>query len=385
MTTTVLVMAPYFVPAVDGGGPIRTLDALTLAAPSRFEVEVLTRDRDLGGSERLSVPVTARAGRRIVHYIDTRGFVGVVRLARALSARRPDLAYLNSVFDARFSILPLTLRRAGLSRAGTVVIAPRGEFDPGALAIRPGKKLRYLRAARTLGFFRGTIWHASTDAEALHIRSVVGAQARIVVRENETRLPDKASRSLPPDVDELRLVALGRIAPKKRVHLVLEALVSLAPASRISLTVIGPVDDAAYSRRCRALVSQLNENVTVDWMGSVPHERVIELLSDAHAMVSATAGENFGHTVAESLAAGRPVLLSDTTPWSDRVSAGGGTVVHDDTVAAWRRALATWAGMPVAERSERARRAAETYDSWRSAEAAPHVFDLIAGLQESRC
>lgn len=384
MTTTVTVMAPYFVPAVDGGGPVRTLDALTLAAPDHFDVRVITRDRDLGARERLPVPRRARLGRRSVHYIDTRGVVGCVRLARALRTGRPDIEYLNSVFDARFSILPLLLRRMGLHRSGTLVLAPRGEFDPGALAIRSGKKRLYLHAARALGLFRNVVWHASDETEAGNVRSVLGADTRIVVRENETRLPPRADHSTPPETDDLRLAVLGRIAPKKRVHLLLEALIALAPTTPITVQIIGPTDDLAYARRCRSLADRLNDSVTVEWIGSVPHERVLALLSQAHALVSPTAGENFGHTIAESMAAGRPVILSDTTPWSARVSAGGGTVVGNDSVSAWAHVLAAWARMPHAERVERASQAADAYERWRAGASAPHVFVMAAALDDER-
>lgn len=376
MSPSVSVLAPYFVPAVNGGGPIRTLDALTDAAPDGYGVSVLTRDRDLGVSERLPVPERARLGRRRVRYVDARGFLGSVRLARAVCAERPDLEYLNSVFDARFSIMPLVLRRSGLHRPTTVLLAPRGEFDPGALRINETKKRAYLRVASALGLFRNVVWHASTETEAKNIRSVVGDEAAVVVRENETRLPRTAGRTSPPAGDALRLVVLGRISPKKRVHVVLEALEALAPTTRLSVQIVGPADDPSYARRCHSVAGRLPDGVDVEWLGSVPHDEALRLLAAAHIMVTATAGENFGHTIAEAMAVGRPVIVSDTTPWSDRVRTGGGTVVREGDPTAWVEALASWIDMSAAERSDRARRAADAFDRWRDTDVAPHVFDL---------
>ena len=54
----ILVAAPLFPPAFLGGGPIRTLDALVSQAPARFNVRVITRDRDLGAHERLGQPTS---------------------------------------------------------------------------------------------------------------------------------------------------------------------------------------------------------------------------------------------------------------------------------------------------------------------------------------
>ena len=373
--TTVRVLAPYFTPAVNGGGPIRTLDALTRTAPEGLDIEVLTSDRDLGCAERLPVPHgTVRDGRRRIRYLDVRGIAGIGRLARAV--RRPvyDVLYLNSVFDARFAVLPLALRRGGLMPTCTFLVAPRGEFDPGALTVKSTKKRVFLAAARWAGVFRGLVWHASTQLEAEHIRRVVGPDAVVVVRENETDLPVRALREPVPEPEPLRVVTIGRISPKKRLHLLIEALGSVdAP---VHLTVIGPDDDAHYARRCRTIAAGLPPSATVVFRGALPHDEVMRQLAACHAMVTATAGENFGHTIAEALSAGRPVLLPDTTPWSGRVRAGAGEVVADDE---WPTVLTRWARAPRAVLTERASRAADAYDRWRDEGRAPHVFELLLG------
>ena len=372
--TTVRVLAPYFAPAVDGGGPIRTLDALTRAAPADVSVTVVTRDRDRGHRERLSVPIgPVLDSDRRVHYVDTRGLRGLLRLASSISRRpTPDVLYLNSVFDARFAVLPLVLRRLGLARAACMLLAPRGEFDSGALAVKRPKKAVFLALATRLRLFSGVVWHASTPLEAARIRAVLGDDVDVVVRENETSLPERARRTPPPRSSQLELVSLGRISPKKRTHLLIEALAHVGRPVR--LVVIGPDDDAAYARRCRAAAAALPETATVEFRGSLSHEDAMEALSQAHAMATATAGENFGHTIAEALSVGRPVLVSDTTPWSDRVRAGGGSVVLDSD---WAATISTWSRSGQDELDRRASAAADAYDDWRAADQAPHVFDLV--------
>jgi glycosyltransferase involved in cell wall biosynthesis len=371
--TSVRVLAPYFPPAVNGGGPIRTLDALVRTAPDRMRVEVVTRDRDLCEDVRLDVPrtVTLPGGRR-VHFVDTRGVDGTVRLAAAMVARpHADLTYVNSVFDPRFGVLPLLLRRCRLPLRGRFLVAPRGEFDPGALALKRAKKQRYLDVARASRVFHGVTWHASTELEAAHIRAAVGPDAEVVVRENETTLPAVSTRVQVRPSDRFEVVMAGRISPKKRTHLVIEALAQVSHPVR--LVVVGPVDDVAYGRRCAAAAAALPEHVSVEFRGAQSHRAVLDTIGAAHAMVTATAGENFGHTIAEALSVGRPVLLPDTTPWSARVAAGGGEVVPDD---AWVATLDRWAGQSAAERVRRSQDAADAYDAWRSSSPAPHVFEM---------
>ncbi|MFJ3379942.1 glycosyltransferase [Curtobacterium sp. NPDC090217] len=372
----VRVLAPYFAPAVDGGGPIRTLGALVRTAPADVALEVVTRDRDLGAAERLVVPTCPVVdGAVTIRYLDTRGVSGAWSLVGALRARpAPELTYVNSVFDARFSVLPLLLRRFGVMRSRRVLLAPRGELDPGALALGNRKKRCYLRAARALGVFHGVTWHASTEDEADHVRAAVGGRTRVVVRENETSLPDRARRRAPERGEVLELVTVGRISPKKRTHLLIEALADVR--RRVRLQVVGPAIDTAYARRCLDAARRLPTNVEVAFTGTLEHDDVLECIARSHAMVTATAAENFGHTVAETLSVGRPVLLPDTTPWSDRVRDGGGAVVDD---GAWTATIESWAAMPAPELARRAGAAADVYDRWRSTVQQPHVFDLVFG------
>jgi glycosyltransferase involved in cell wall biosynthesis len=43
----------------------------------------------------------------------------------------------------------------------------------------------------------------------------------------------------------------------------------------------------------------------------------VEALQKAHFLVLPTHGENFGHAIFEALAMGRPVIISDETPWKN--------------------------------------------------------------------
>ncbi len=189
------------------------------------------------------------------------------------------------------------------------------------------------------------------------------------------RLPERSTRPRRPRSDRLELVTVGRISPKKRLHLLIEALGAVHRPVR--LTVVGPADDDAYARRCRDAASRLPAHVSVRFTGSCAHDAVLDEVRRASALVTATAGENFGHTIAEALATARPVLLSDTTPWSDRVRAGGGSVVPDD---GWSAAIDQWAGFDDDELDRRSAAAADVYDAWRAGDPAPHLFTLVTGV-----
>ena len=55
-----------------------------------------------------------------------------------------------------------------------------------------------------------------------------------------------------------------------------------------------------------------------------------------------TLGENFGHVIHESLAAGTPVLISDQTPWVGLSEKGAGWELPLDNKSAWVNIITTY-------------------------------------------
>lgn len=65
-----------------------------------------------------------------------------------------------------------------------MVIAPRGEFSPGALGLKSLKKRVYLLVAKALGLYRGVVWQASSEHEEADILQLFGRGVPIVVAPN---------------------------------------------------------------------------------------------------------------------------------------------------------------------------------------------------------
>ena len=104
----------------------------------------------------------------------------------------PGVVYLNGFFNAKYSIFPHMLARLGFWGRIHVLLAPRGEFSPGALEIKASKKLLFIRLFKLSGAPTRTIWHASTVEEVDNIRAVMGDRSTVLIRENETSLPARA-------------------------------------------------------------------------------------------------------------------------------------------------------------------------------------------------
>lgn len=344
----VLVMVDYYLPGFRAGGPIRSISNLAVALQGSMDLRIVTRDRDLGDRE----PYPPGSQLRSPEVTYTRaGWRGLLESQRLLK-EQCDLLYLNSFFSPKFSMLPLLLWRLGLTGAASVLLAPRGEFSPGALAIKPWRKRVYLWVAGRLGLYEGVTWHASSPFEAEDIRRIFGDrvsvgeavplpdQGRNVIRprrRNPARIltamdlpgaPGKTDvvRSRSDGARRaLRVVFISRISPKKNLDGALRMLAKVRGA--VSFAIFGPVDDEAYWQKCRALMEALPSRVRTSYHGAVPHGEVGRVLAEADLFLFPTHGENYGHVVLEALCAGVPVLVSDQTPWQDLEREGVGRVI----------------------------------------------------------
>lgn len=369
----VLVVAPYFVPAFRGGGPIQTLKALIDAAPNSFDVSVVCANNDLG--EKTSLVGTPnrwlQVDRANVRYVEggVRALISAYR-----SASGANLVYLNSLFNPRFSMIPVLIKAIGLWHGASFLIAPRGELDPGALALKPIKKSVFLAAYKVLGLSRRLTWHASTPEEADQITRIFGPHTRILVRENETRLPARASTRPPRAAGPARLLFASRLVEKKGLLTLLEALAGVSHPVKVS--VVGAFETAQYEARCRAVVDELPANIDLTFLGALPRKQVLAQMRCSDVMAFPTMGENFGHVVAEALSESCPVFASGHTPWSARLRSGGGAVVSDD-VEAWRQALAGFVSQTPGEWMVASVKAGRSYERWRNEDKGPHIFELV--------
>jgi len=260
----------------------------------------------------------------MVRYIPP-GRAGVALLWRILRQTPHDLLYLNSFFDPVTAFLPMLWRRLGLAPGRPVVVAPRGQFSPGALELKMTRKHLYLGLTRAIGLWSGAWFHATSEIEAADIERELGSVAarRTIVAPNlSARVADSVAAKPPKRPGELKVVFLSRITRKKNLLGAIRMLNGLP--GRITFDIYGPIEDQAYRRECEEAAAKLSPSVVLTWRGEVPHEQVAEILSHYHLFFLPTLGENFGHVIAEALGAGCPVLLSDRTPWRGLHPAGAG-------------------------------------------------------------
>ena len=332
----ILAVVEWYPPAYKAGGPIRSVHNLMqlLRAQTNHHLEVVCGDRDLGSDSPLEgiqtdtplqqdgVVVTYRSSTSRKWWLD--------KLKGTEGSPGPDVVYLNSLFSVPFALHPLMAARAlGIP----VVLAPRGMLGAGALAIKPFKKRVFLRVARALGWFRKVRWHASTEVERGEILTHFPS-ARVHTALN---VPLVQANALALNSDgPMTWIMLGRVQQKKNLHFALEALQNVdLKGRRLRVDLVGPAEGEAYLQK---LLGMSKSGLEVRHVGAVPPHELGLLWERSHALLMPTTHENFGHAVVEAWAHGRPVLLSDQTPWRGLSDAGLGWDLPLDR-AAWVRGM----------------------------------------------
>jgi glycosyltransferase involved in cell wall biosynthesis len=325
----VLVFAPYYHPAFRAGGPVRTLRNMVAMLRDDIDFRIFTKDRDFGDAQPFAEVRRGEwcdvDGARVFYgAASDRTLAALGRLVREVA---PDSVYLNSFFDPAFSIRPLLARRLGITgRAIPWILAPRGEFSPGAIRIKQAKKRLFLAASRAVGLHRRLVWQASSDFEKRDIVAAMGGIARrIHVAANLTAPVDPLAGSVVRSSDGvLRICFLSRVSPKKNLLYAIDVV--RRARCPIVFDIYGPLEDRAYWETCQKGIANAPPGCRIEWKGEVPHEDVRRTLAGYDLMLFPTHGENFGHVIFESLAAGVPVLVSDQTPWRDLDARGSGWV-----------------------------------------------------------
>jgi glycosyltransferase involved in cell wall biosynthesis len=332
----VLAVVDYYLPGYKGGGPAVSVSRLIQGLSSEVEFAVFTRNHDLGEAQPYAdVPAgTWFAKEGVRYYYAKPNELGLFGMLHAIRSAKPDVVYLNSYFS-KLTRVALTLRWLGLTGKTSCIVAPRGEFSPGALALKAGKKRAYLAAARAIGFHRGVTWQVSSEHEERDTLAAAGVCLKRFIK-----APDVALTVIGPEVvkptkvsGSARFAFISRISPKKNL---LGAIESLRQVQGEALfTIYGPIEDAEHWSQCEAAIASLPPNVRCEHAGGIPSSEVAARLEEHHFFLFPTLGENFGHVIPEALNAGCPVLLSDQTPWLDLDSENAGWVMPLDARAAW--------------------------------------------------
>lgn len=177
-----------------------------------------------------------------------------------------------------------------------------------------------------------------------------------------------AFRALFPSLGDCRyLLYLGRLHPKKGCDLLVEAFGKIAPHHPdLDLVLAGP-DQTRLGSSLQETAQKLGLSDRIHFPGMIEGEAKAGALRAAEAFILPSHQENFGIAVAEALAHGTPVLISDQVNIWRKVLAEGAGLVAPDTLAGTTDLLTRFLGLSPEERNEMRRKALHCF---------AHRFDL---------
>ncbi|MBT9312824.1 hormogonium polysaccharide biosynthesis glycosyltransferase HpsP [Leptothoe kymatousa] len=249
-----------------------------------------------------------------------------------------DMAHIHALFSPVTSLAATVARRQQLP----YILRPLGTLDPADLAKKKQFKQLYAALLEGPNIQGATALHFTSDQEA-KVSERFGAQTRDIVLPLGVVLPNfscseaEAKRAIRqryhiPDGVPIVLF-MSRIDPKKGLDLLLPALEALHQSGQQFQFVLcgGNPQDQGYVDAIGEQIgkSALKHCTTVT--GFVTGELKGQILQAADVFVLPSYYENFGIAVAEAMAAGKPVVISDQVHiWRDIQSSESGWVVPCD-------------------------------------------------------
>jgi glycosyltransferase involved in cell wall biosynthesis len=306
-----IIMAGFFPGKKYGGPPVSVDNFCTLMQD--LECYIVTKNHDKGNLkpyEGVSNGWNERNNCKVMYLSDDK--YNKSNFEVLLKEINPDILYLQGLFQT--CVFPcLQLAKEHSIR---VLLAPRGELCAGALNIRKWKKIPYIFLIKLMGLVNDVHWQSTSEEETTAIKKLIGVKEDHIHRlDNIPTIPQRDYPRKEKKAGEGRFVFLSRIHPKKNLLFAISLFKRIQ--GKAVFDIYGPIEDADYWERCQEEIKNLPNNITVQYRGLVGHEQVHEVFSQYDAMLFPTLSENYGHVIAESLAVGTPVIISDQTPWLD--------------------------------------------------------------------
>jgi glycosyltransferase involved in cell wall biosynthesis len=193
-----------------------------------------------------------------------------------------------------------------------------------------------------------------------------------------------------PQTQGKRLILfLGRIHPKKGCDLLIRAFAqALKDVSEpLHLLLAGP-DQTGWSAQLKALSASLGIKDRTTWTGMLAGDVKFGALHAAEVFALPSHQENFGIAVAEAMACGVPVLISNKVNIWREVQADGAGLVEIDDEEGTLRSLRIWMSKQKEEQESFRARAlkcfADRFEIHKAADSLIRVLDSSEGLGRQR-
>jgi glycosyltransferase involved in cell wall biosynthesis len=320
---SLLIPIQWYVPGFRAGGLIQAIKRLANGLSKNYEVYILTTNLDLGATAsydniQTDCWLTIAPGLNVQYF--SKANTNRKQVRKEITLLQPDFIYLKSMFNPLFSIYPLWLKYRGIIKS-QIVIAPSGMLKESALAYSYWKKKVFLSLFINSGLSQKINWHATDLQEQGDIHKQIGSTAKVwLLPEFSPSIIISLKRI--EKRDSLKLLYISRIHPVKNLSFILDCLKKVT--GEVTFNIYGPIEKKSYWSKCQELITQLPSNISATYKGELPHNEVSKTIQQHHVFILPSQGEGFGNVILEALCSGRPIIISDQTPWENLEAAGAG-------------------------------------------------------------
>ncbi len=335
----ILAVTQSYFPFLERGGPAVKVRALARGLAARgHEVTVLTADLghgrrdDLG--ERGAWGWRTAEGNLEIIYVPTaltfRALTLNPRLPRFLRDRLSsyDVVHIYGLYDLLGPAVAWSAQRRRLP----YLVEPMGMY-------RPIDRSFFLKALWRSLFGNRMIAHAwrlivTSELERDDLMEGNVPACRIRLRYNPVDLAEY--ESLPPrgefrrrwqiPEEEPVVLFLSRLIPRKGADLLTEAFREALPERGV-LVIAGPEVEPGYLAHLREVAERCGVSERVRFTGGIYGEEKKAALADADVFALPSSYENFANAVAEAVASGLPVIVTDRCGIHSQVNQRAGIVV----------------------------------------------------------
>jgi glycosyltransferase involved in cell wall biosynthesis len=369
----------------EAGGPTEAVRVMLQYAPEGYRSEVLTLDDPSAGFlSEIAQPVIALGPRNSIY-----GYTP--KLIPWLQANRDR--FDGVVLHGLWGYCGFAVWRTLAGRVPYLVFA-HGMLDPYFKRAFPRKHLKkwfywlavemwMLRDAYRVLFTCETEGRLAKQSFWLHQWTPFVVPFGTVPPVGDKDSQRDAFGSACPGVRDKRfLLYLGRIHPKKGCDLLIDAFIKSAVGDpELHLVMAGP-DPQNLRLILRQQIVAAGLADRVHWPGMLRGDTKWGAFHAAEAFILPSHQENFGIAVAEAMACGKPVLLSEKVNIAAEIALDGAGLVEADTAAGTERLLARWKALTDDERIAMGLRAVEAfhkrYDMRENAKVVPRLFENAA-------
>jgi len=233
------------------------------------------------------------------------------RLRIVLEREQFDVVHIHSLYQFHTWFAARCCRRAGVP----YIVRPHGALDPYHLRQHRWRKAMctWLVEGRALDAAAGMHYTSIAEHEHAvrhHGRLPRGFVVPLGVELGPAGQPDELVRRHPELAGRTLVTFLGRLTPKKRLDLLVDAFAVVAEADeRAHLVVAGPDDGVGNGLRAR--VSGLGLEARVSMLGLLTGAPKSSLLRRSRAVALPSEDESFGVAVAEAMHAGTAVVVTE--------------------------------------------------------------------------